>query len=941
MLPTTAPEIDHFPPLSRKRPRLEPTILNRNLIPRRSQDGLPDLSTPHQLWLWRRTLKPGDRLNVCCKDEFRHSIRNAPPGHPRNTWNCLVPEDMIHDLDAEWEEAVVILRTSTEIRIHIVGGHPTRDHNINIDLLPATRIRPMAGECGEPVPFERIPRTIHVSDRYISLPPFQIQCRLSKLYPPSDAFRDFEGFHALCIFQQHLGREPFLQISDWQEPEETRIVRDLLCSLLTQNGHANNLPRVFITSCLPIQPCSSSSSSPPFEPGWQYYQLTMGTILYLTESCADIDLPLFMPQNEPTLVQLKQREEFLQQCLDWNECGSSIHSLMNLHLPTSSTGSSSSSSSSSFPYSEVLRTELRDYQEQTVKWLIEQESAPFGIGGVFGVPINISERLCWYWSHSQVVESMSTMTHKSLTTWGGILADEMGLGKTIEILTLLALRPARDKKATLILVPTSLLGQWQREIDHHLLHKPRVLVWGQGASKRKNKWEDLPDKFDIVLCSYGSLPSSQPNLEWHRVICDEAHRITVNGHLYRKLLDVKASRRWMLTGTPVKRQIEEFRGMLGVLGVDDLIIWSRFRRLNQNNINSHNSHNIFMHHPQILAREETYFLHLLCGRLMMRHVKDQSFNGRFPLLHLPAVHNRTIRVNMTPDERKQYLALGRQIPSLLADPHHRFNQLIQILPLRQFCSGGLLPLSLFGNGLYESLPIAQQGQSYNSVTEECSICFELMEHPVQTLCRHVFCDECIQSLLESSLKHQCPICRKSLRAKELKRLVVDDPASSESAAATPPSAPVKQVRSKIDHVLNYYNDLRKEDPFIKIIIFTHFRLTQTLLSTLLPTFGFRAFSLSSNMLPARRQKELDGFIESKGSSVLLLGMRTGNCGLSLVGANHVCIFEPWINPSMDQQAVNRVLRIGQTRPVTISRFIMTNSVEERLYELHLHLNHTN
>jgi SNF2 family DNA or RNA helicase len=62
-------------------------------------------------------------------------------------------------------------------------------------------------------------------------------------------------------------------------------------------------------------------------------------------------------------------------------------------------------------------------------------------------------------------------------------------------------------------------------------------------------------------------------------------------------------------------------------------------------------------------------------------------------------------------------------------------------------------------------------------------------------------------------------------------------------------------------------------------------------------------------------------------------MKAGGLGLNLTEANHVFILDPWWSPSIEAQAIDRVHRIGQTRPVTVTRFVIKNSIEERILQL--------
>jgi hypothetical protein len=75
------------------------------------------------------------------------------------------------------------------------------------------------------------------------------------------------------------------------------------------------------------------------------------------------------------------------------------------------------------------------------------------------------------------------------------------------------------------------------------------------------------------------------------------------------------------------------------------------------------------------------------------------------------------------------------------------------------------------------------------------------------------------------------------------------------------------------------------------------------------------------------------FQESDGPPVLLLSLKAGGSGITLTGADHVFLLDPWWNPAVEDQAADRAHRIGQQRPVMIYRLIARNTVEEKILEL--------
>ena len=67
--------------------------------------------------------------------------------------------------------------------------------------------------------------------------------------------------------------------------------------------------------------------------------------------------------------------------------------------------------------------------------------------------------------------------------------------------------------------------------------------------------------------------------------------------------------------------------------------------------------------------------------------------------------------------------------------------------------------------------------------------------------------------------------------------------------------------------------------------------------------------------------------------VMLLSLRAGGVGLNLTSASRVYLLDPWFNPAVEEQAMDRVHRLGQERPVVVTRFVVKNTVEERMLSL--------
>ncbi len=82
-----------------------------------------------------------------------------------------------------------------------------------------------------------------------------------------------------------------------------------------------------------------------------------------------------------------------------------------------------------------------------------------------------------------------------------------------------------------------------------------------------------------------------------------------------------------------------------------------------------------------------------------------------------------------------------------------------------------------------------------------------------------------------------------------------------------------------------------------------------------------------------RQAEVERFMQAEGPPVFLCSLKAGGVGLTLTAADYVILYDPWWNPAVERQAIDRTHRIGQTRPVTAYRMVTVGSVEEKIRAL--------
>lgn len=106
-----------------------------------------------------------------------------------------------------------------------------------------------------------------------------------------------------------------------------------------------------------------------------------------------------------------------------------------------------------------------------------------------------------------------------------------------------------------------------------------------------------------------------------------------------------------------------------------------------------------------------------------------------------------------------------------------------------------------------------------------------------------------------------------------------------------------------------------------------------LIEVALRTAGITFTRLDGSMSRIARTNAMDRFREDSNVQVILVSIMAGGLGLNLTAGNSVYVMEPQYNPAAEAQAIDRVHRLGQERPVRTVRYIMRDSFEEKMLEL--------
>ena len=244
----------------------------------------------------------------------------------------------------------------------------------------------------------------------------------------------------------------------------------------------------------------------------------------------------------------------------------------------------------------------------------------------------------------------------------------MGLGKTVECLALLLAKPLSAaahsgkswSKATLIVVPLTLLDQWEFEINKVVATGRLKYFVHHGESKTT---PDQLAEYDVVLTTYDMLTAEGSKLKrkkatrkilkhihWHRVVLDESQRIqNATNVISDTCCDLKRTNSWMMSGTPMGNLVADLVGQLRFLQVQPWCRiekgWDRFweREVTER----------WESGEEIEGALE--IIHGVLTQIMIRHSKSQVVDGE-KLLELPARHVSLETVEMV-NQHEQYLYL--------------------------------------------------------------------------------------------------------------------------------------------------------------------------------------------------------------------------------------------------------------------------------------------
>ncbi len=224
--------------------------------------------------------------------------------------------------------------------------------------------------------------------------------------------------------------------------------------------------------------------------------------------------------------------------------------------------------------------------------------------------------------------------------FGGILADDMGLGKTIQVISLLIDEKEHDEKTSIVVCPSSLYINWQKEIMR-FAPEVKVLVIS-GNIEEREKLIDTIKNYDVVITSYDLLKrdiDKYKSFVFKYVIADEAQYIKNNNTKNAiALKDLKSEVRFALTGTPMENSLSELWSIFDFIMPSYLYSYKRFKTEFETPIIKDNDNDAMVK------------LRKLVEPFILRRIKKDV------LKELPDKTETIMYSNMTNEQEKMYAA---------------------------------------------------------------------------------------------------------------------------------------------------------------------------------------------------------------------------------------------------------------------------------------------
>uniref|UniRef100_A0A0D9WZD1 RING-type domain-containing protein n=1 Tax=Leersia perrieri TaxID=77586 RepID=A0A0D9WZD1_9ORYZ len=453
--------------------------------------------------------------------------------------------------------------------------------------------------------------------------------------------------------------------------------------------------------------------------------------------------------------------------------------------------------------------------------------------------------------------------------------------------------------------------------------------WGSSKKKtwkkraQKNDGSDGEDFEDDEEGSGSQSRGKSPlhTVRWERIILDEAHFIKDRRcNTAKAIFALESEYKWALSGTPLQNRVGELYSLIRFL---QIFPYSNYlckdckceildTLLKKQCDCGHSSVRHFCWWNKYITRPIQYGSASHDGRRAMVLLKEKVLKGivlrrtkkgRAADLALPPKIVTLRRDSFDKNEMEFYEALYTQsrtqfdsyvdAGTLMNNYAHIFDLLTR---LRQAVDHPYL--------VAYSKTAEHKNEGIGTMESQCGICHNLTEDAVATSCEHVFCKNCLIDYSATLGNVSCPSCSVPLTVD------LTTQSSGEKLTANMKGGKRSGILGRLQNLADFK--------------------TSTKIDAL---SGIKCVQLNGKMNIVEKGKAIDTFTNDPDCRIFLMSLKAGGVALNLTVASHVFLMDPWWNPAVESQAQDRIHRIGQFKPIRSMRFVIKDTVEERILQL--------